>query len=200
MVGAEKNREARRMKVIRAILMVVGLVAIIATGWVFWTFRGFDSQAPGVYWNMAMRLAETGNSAEATVWKRKVADGLTFEEVDESIKSVALEQNIRDVGSLPLGEQVSLMQGSEWRKLKIYLYCNPMTAAKMVEVSEAYSAYLPCRVSLVEDANGDLWIYSLDMDMMIHGGKPLPPELLEEALGVKETILAILDQAAEGSF
>lgn len=188
------------MKVIRAILMVIGLVSVVATGWVFWTFRGFDPQAPGVYWNMAMRLAETGNSAEATVWKRKVADGLTFEEIDESIKSLALEQNIRDVGSLPLGEQVSLMQGSEWRKLKIYLYCNPMTAAKMVEVSEAYSAYLPCRVSLVEDANGDLWIYSLDMDMMIHGGKPLPPELLEEALGVKETILAILDQAAEGSF
>jgi len=188
------------MKFIRAILMVIGLVAIIATGWFVWTFRGFDPQAPAVYWNMAMRLAETGNSAEATVWKRKVADGLTFEDVDESVQSMAQAENIRDVGQLPLGEQVSLMQGEEWRKLKIYLYCNPLTAAKMVEVSEAYSAYLPCRVSLVEDENGELWLYSLDMDMMIHGGKPLPPELLEEALHVKKVILAILDGAAEGEF
>ncbi len=188
------------MKAIRAILMVIGLIAILATAWVFWTFRGFDPQAPAVYWNMAMRLAETGNSAEATVWKRKVAEGLTFEDVDESIQSVALEQNIRDVGNLPLGDQVGLMMGSDWRKLKIYLYCNPLTAAKMVEHSEAYSAYLPCRVALVEDDNGDLWIYSLDMDMMIHGGKPLPDDLLQEALQVKQTILTILNDAAEGSF
>ena len=70
----------------------------------------------------------------------------------------------------------------------------------MVEHSEAYSAYLPCRVALVEDDAGDLWIYSLDMDMMIHGGKPLPPELYEEAMEVKQTILTILNDAAEGSF
>ena len=165
-----------------------------------WTFRDFDPKAAGVYWNMAKRLAETGNSADATVWKRRVADGLTFEEVDDSIQSVALAENIRDVGQLPLGEQVALMQGSDWRQLKIYLYCNPLTAAKMVEYSEAFAAYLPCRIALVEDDDGALWLYSLDMDMMIHGGKPLPPDLLEEALHVKEVILAILDGGAEGSF
>jgi len=188
------------MGFLRTLLALIGLVAILAVGWVAWTFRDFDSKAAGVYWDMFAQLAETGNAAEATVWREKVADGLTFEEIDESIQSVALEQNIRDVGSLPLGDQVSLMLDEEWRKLKIYLYCNPLTAAKMIEHSEAYSAYLPCRVSLVEDANGDLWIYSLNMDMMIHGGKTLPDELREEALHVKEVIQTILRDAAEGSF
>lgn len=188
------------MTFIRNLLALLGLLAVIAVAATVWTFRDFDPKAGGVYWNMAKRLAETGNSAEATVWKRRVAEGLTFEEVDESIQSVALAQNIRDVGQLPLGDQVALMQGSDWRKLNIYLYCNPLTAAKMVEYSEAFSAYLPCRVSLVEDDEGALWLYSLDMDMMIHGGKPLPPDLLEEALHVKEVILAILDGAAEGAF
>ncbi|HHB81356.1 MAG TPA: DUF302 domain-containing protein [Aliiroseovarius sp.] len=188
------------MTFIRNLLAVLGLLAVLAVLAVLFTFRDFDPKAGGVYWNMAKRLAETGNSADATVWKRKVADGLTFEEVDETIQSVALSENIRDVGQLPLGDQVGLMQGEDWRKLKIYLYCNPLTAAKMVEYSEAFSAYLPCRVALVEDDAGDLWVYSLDMDMMIHGGKPLPPELLEEALHVKEVILAILDGAEEGAF
>jgi hypothetical protein len=188
------------MNVVRTLLALVGLLAILAVAGAAWSFRGFDSQAAGVYWNMAKRLAETGNAAEATVWKRKVAEGLTFEEVDESIQSVALTENIRDVGQLPLGDQVGLMQGGDWRKLKIYLYCNPLTAAKMVEHSEAYAAYLPCRLALVEDDDGALWIYSLDMDMMIHGGKPLPPELLEEALHVKDVILTIMDDAAEGAF
>lgn len=188
------------MRFISGLLALVGLAAIIAVGAVAWTFRDFDPKAASVYWDMATSLAETGNAVEATVWKRKVDEGLTFEEVDESIQSVAATENIRDVGQLPLGDQVGLMQGSDWRKLNIYLYCNPLTAAKMVEYSEAYSAWLPCRVSLVEDGEGQLWLYSLNMDMMIYGGKPLPDDLKEEALHVKDVILAILDGAAEGSF
>jgi len=188
------------MKVIRTILALVGLLALLALAGVFWTFRGFDPAAAGVYWGMFQRLAETGDSAAATVWKVKVADGLTFDDVDASIQSVAQDQNIKDVGQLPLGDQVALMTGEPWRKLKIYLYCNPLTAAKMVEYSPAYAAYLPCRVSLVEDETGQLWITSLDMDMMIHGGKPLPDDLRVEAEHVKDVILTIMNDAAEGSF
>ena len=47
----------------------------------------------------------------------------------------------------------------------------------MIGHSEAFSAYLPCRISLLEDREGKLWLYSLDMDMdmdmMIKGGQDL---------------------------
>jgi uncharacterized protein (DUF302 family) len=75
-----------------------------------------------------------------------------------------------------------------------------MTAAQMLDYSDAYSAYLPCRVSLVEDKEGKLWLYSLNMDAMIYGGTPLPPALKEEAMGVKKIILEIMHRAAEGDF
>lgn len=188
------------MRFIVWLLALIGLGALAAVGYAAWTFRGFDPKAAEVYWSMAGRLAETGNAVEATVWRRRVDEGLSFEEVEESIRSVAAAENIRAVGELPLGDQVALMRDEDWRKLGIYLYCNPLTAAKMVEYSPAYSAWLPCRVALVEDAAGVLWLYSIDMDMMIHGGKPLPEALRSEALHVKEVILAILDGAAEGSF
>jgi len=197
----------RRMRTLRNILALVGVASIAAVA--YWgpglwkyksAFDSFDAKAWGVYKDMADRLVETGNAAAATVWRAKVADGLTFEEVDQSIQTIADERNIRGVGILPLGEQVAAMNGEPWRKLQIYLYCNPLTAAKMVEHDPAYAAYLPCRVSLVEDAEGQLWIYTLDMDMMIYGGKTLPPELLAEALVVKETMLQILERAAEGDF
>ena len=188
------------MGFVRNLLALVGLLAVLAAGYVAWTFRGFDPQAPRVYWQMAQSLAATGNAADATVWKRKVADGLSFSDVDQSIQSVALADNIKGVGELPLGDQVTAMQGKPWRKLKIYLYCNPLTAAKMVDYSEAYSAYLPCRVALVEDRQGKLWLYTLNMDMMIHGGKPLPPDLLTEAEQVRTTMLDILTKGASGEF
>ncbi len=188
------------MRFVWNILAVLGLVAVLGLGFAAWTFRGFDPGALSTYTDLVRNLASTGNAAEATVWKRKVADGLSFKEVDESIREIANSNNIRDVGALPLGDEVSNMMGKPWRKLKIYLYCNPLTAAKMVDFSDAYSAYLPCRVALLEDKKGQLWIYSLNMDMMIHGGTPLPPDLKKEANHVKKIILDVMDRGSKGDF
>lgn len=188
------------MRFIWNLLAIFGFVALVGIGLFAFKFSAFDEGAGRTYYNMTKKLMETGNAAEATVWKRQVAEGITFDEVHESIKTIAQENNIKDVGFLPLGDQVTAMQGKPWRKLNIYLYCNPLTAQKMVDHSDAYAAYLPCRVSLLEDKQGKLWIYSLDMDMMIHGGKELPPELKKEAIQVKEIILDIMDRASKGDF
>ena len=195
------------MGIIRNILALVGLMAVGMAIWIGPTlykyktaFDGFDDRAFATYKKMADQLVETGNAAAATVWKAKVSEGISFEEVDDSIKQTAIDRNIRGVGNLPLGDQVAAMTGKPWRKLNIYLYCNPLTAAKMIEHDPAYAAYLPCRISLVEDDKGQLWIYTLDMDAMIYGGKTLPPELLKEALEVKDIMQDILKRAAEGDF
>lgn len=195
------------MAIVIRVLALIGVAALGALGWqgpTLWSYKtafdNFDDKALSVYTGMADRLVETGNAASATVWRAKVADGLSYEEVDESIKQVAIDRNIRAVGELPLGDQIAAMTGEPWRKLNIYLFCNPLTAAKMIEHDIAYSAYLPCRISLVEDENGDLWIYTLDMDMMIHGGTPLPPELMAEAQEVKDIMQDILARASEGDF
>ena len=160
----------------------------------------FDEKAPDVYMEMTKGLLATGNAAEATVWKIPVAEGLSIEDVEDTMRFVANEHNIKNVGELPLSEQVAAMTGEDQRFWKIYMFCNPLTAAKMINYSDAYSAYLPCRVSLVEDQEGKLWIYSLNMDMMIHGGETLPPELFDEANSIKETILDIMNRGAEGAF
>jgi len=160
----------------------------------------FDDKAPGVYMDMAKRLLATGNAAEATVWKVPVADDLSPEDVEKTMRFVANEYNIKNVGELPLSEEVEAMTGEKQRYLKIYMFCDPLTAAKMVDYSDAFSAYLPCRISVVEDKSGKLWIYSLNMDMMIHGGTTLPPDLFDEASKVKDTIQDIMNRAAEGDF
>ena len=196
--------EGAAVSTIKTILAIIGALALVAVvaAWVKFApaVGALDPKAGAVYREIGQKLLETGDIAEATIWKRKVADGLTYEEVEQSIKSVATDMNIKDVGDLPLGDQVGAMLGTPWRKLGIYLYCNPLTAAKMVEYSEAFAAYLPCRVSLVEDGEGALWLYTLNMDMMIHGGKPLPEDVRVEAERVREIMLAILDKAAEGDF
>ena len=164
------------------------------------SFDSFDEKAIDVYGEMMMTLLETGNAAEATVWKVPVEEDLTVEDVELAIRAVANELNIKNVGELPLSAQVEAMSGKKSRFFKIYMFCNALTAMQMLEYSDAYSAYLPCRVSLVEDKQGKLWLYSLNMDAMIYGGKPLPAALKEEAMGVKKIILEIMNRGAEGDF
>ena len=164
------------------------------------TFDSFDERAIDVYSEMITKVIETGNAAEATVWKVPVNEDLTADDVEETMKFVANEHNIKNVGELPLSAEVEAMSGKKSRFFKIYMFCNAMTAAMMLEYSDAYSAYLPCRVSLVEDKQGKLWLYSLNMDAMIYGGTPLPSALKEEAIGVKTIILDIMNRGAEGDF
>ena len=192
---------------LRNLFSLIGLAVVVAAIYAAVTFApmikafdSFDEKAIDVYGEMVTVLLETGNAAEATVWKVPVEEDLTVEDVELSIRAVANELNIKNVGELPLSDQVEAMSGEKSRFFKIYMFCNALTAAQMLDYSDAFSAYLPCRVSLVEDKEGKLWLYSLNMDAMIYGGKPLPPALKEEAMGVKKIILEILHRGAEGDF
>lgn len=177
-----------------------GVLSLLTLLSFFWLFRGLDGKAATVYWNMAKTLSRTGDVGMATTWQVPVAEDVGAEDVEESLKAIAAELNIKDVGQLPLGDQIKAMTGKDWRVLKIYQYCQPLVAKSMIDHSKSFSAFLPCRISLVSDKKGKLWLYSANMDMMIHGGAPLPPALLKEANGVKKIILALMNRAAKGDF
>ena len=152
-----------------------------------------------VYMPMTNTLLDTGDITEASIVKIKIAKDVTNEDVEEAMESIATAEGIRSVGMLPLSEMVELQTGEKQRFLKIYQYCAPRTAMTMVQHSDAFSAYLPCRLALIEDQKhfdtngkeGDRWLYTLDMNAMIYGGSPLPDYLLEKALNVQRTITAI---------
>jgi len=90
------------------------------------------------------------------------------------MKFVANEHNMSNVGELPLSNEFEAKSGKSYRFAKIYLFCNSLTAAKILDYSDAYAAYLPCHNTLMEDKEGKLWLTALNMDMMIYGGEPLP--------------------------
>ena len=182
------------------IVIVAAIYAAVKFAPMVQAFDAFDEKATDVYSEMIEKILETGNAAEATVWKIPVNDGLSPGDVEETMRFAANEHNIKNVGELPLSDQIEAMSGKKTRYLKIYMFCNALTAVQMLEYSDAYSAYLPCRVSLVEDKQGKLWLYSLNMDAMIYGGVPLPAALKEEAEGVKAIILDIMNRGAQGDF
>ncbi len=207
------------MNLIRNLLAIVGLLAIIGSAFAYSklaplvkqmqgvdiaaekaAFDQLDPKAKDVYQEMWKKLKETGNSADATVVVYPLADGVTPEDAEQAMKMVANEHNIKAVGELPLSDQVKLETGQDQRFLKIFQFCNPQTAMKMVAYSDAFSAYLPCRIALIQDKQGKYKLVALNMDMMIYGGKTLPPELHAEATKVQEIITDIMKRGAAGDF
>jgi uncharacterized protein (DUF302 family) len=153
-----------------------------------------------VYMPMINTLLDTGDITMASIVRVKVADDVSNEDVEVAMESIATAEGIRSVGMLPLSEMVELQTGEKQRFLKIYQYCSPRTAMVMVDHSDAFSAYLPCRLALIQDKEGQRWLYTLDMNAMIYGGAPLPDYLLEKAIEVQRVITAIQVGGAEGDF
>lgn len=141
-----------------------------------------------------------GDIAVATTWEAKVKAGVSAKDVEEILKIVAVERNMRDVGVLPLSKELEARSGKKEKLLTVYSYCSPATARKMVDFSPHMSAYLPCRVSVVEHDDGSLWLYTLNMDMMVKMGRKLPSPLKEEAQAVRNTIWEMMQRASKGEF
>lgn len=184
-----------------AIIGVLAVVAIVALAFQFAPYydkvQQFDDKALETYAGIGEKLLETGSAADATVWKYKVAEGASVKDVEDAMKFAANENNFMNVGELPLYEQVEAMSGEEYRFVKVYMYCNALTAAKMLDYNNAMSAYLPCRIVLVEDPDGQLWLYTLNLDLMIYGGHELPEDLKQEAIKVRDIIRDIMERGAK---
>ena len=195
------------MGFIKNIFALSGLLAVVGIVYGYQNFGSdmeaighFDPEFKTTYMQMWDTLKKTGNSADATVWVVPLEEGVSPEDAEEAMKIVANDLNIMSVGEQPLSEQVALQTGEDQRFLKIFQYCDPATAMKMVEHTDAFAAYLPCRIAMVEGKDGLYRLYSLNMDLMIHGGAELPAELKEEALRIKETIQKIMSSGASGDF
>jgi len=140
-----------------------------------------------------------GDIAVATTWARKVKPGLTPEDVEQILKIVATERNMRDVGTLPLSKELEARSGKKELHLTVYSFCSPQIARRMVSFSPHMSAYLPCRITLLEKEDG-LWLYTLNMDMMVKMGRKLPSPLKEEAWSVRQTIYEMMERGSKGEF
>lgn len=139
-----------------------------------------------------------GDIADATMWEVKVDKDVTLEDVIDAINAVGVNRNIKNVGELPLSEELKA-RGIESGVIHVMSFCNPETARKMTDFSPAMAGFLPCRVNIVEEPDG-LHIYTMNMDMAIKMGKKMPPELLEATMQVRNTMWEMLEKGKTGEF
>lgn len=134
----------------------------------------------------------------STVVKKQIAKGISMDDAVQSMKIRANKLNIKLVAEMPLSKQVEAM-GHKSRRMDIYQFCDPLIAKKMVESNIDFSAYLPCRIAVVEDQNGQGWLVMMNMDMIL-AGADLDPLLRQDAMRVRDTLNEIMQAGAVGDW
>lgn len=190
------------MKAIRNLLAVIGFFAIVAGvgGWL--AFQDFanrlDPEAFRVYREIGTKFMQDLDPGTAFVRVERVKDGLKPEDVAESLKSLAVQYNLLFVGEAPFYKQVEAVTGKPYRYIAFFSFCDAQVGAMMADYNNTYTAFMPCRIALVQDPDGTLWLQMMDLEMLIYGGKPLPPELKASAIKVRETLDKLIRGAAQG--
>ncbi len=193
------------MGFIKGIFTFIGLVVVGALIFAFVKFGGpvmsLDSKALSLYMNMFGGVLETGKTADAMSIKVKVDPEVTNEDIKDIIESVASDGNMALVGDVTIFDGSPIdASGKPTKYARTFSLCSRPIAQKFLDFSMAFGAFMPCRIMLQEDDNGDRWLNTMDMGLMIHGGKTLEPDMLKMAEQVRDTVYGAMYAAAKGDF
>ncbi len=176
-------------------LVVIGLIALVVRYGN--TLKDFDPQALNAYKDMATKVLETGDPAKGMVIKKKmvIPEGMTKKEAIENMNEV-MDEVASEHGLALVDRKVMPRKSGVYTEIRSY--CSPTIADYFLNYSREFIGFMPCRIGIIEEPNGDIYLYTMNLDLMIHGGKKLSPELLELAKEVEEGMYGMLEKAAAG--
>jgi len=195
------------MKLIKGLLTLIGAIvviaAIIGAVTIGPKIAKLDSQALPEYMKMFDKVLTTGDPAKGMVRKVKmvIPEGMTkmeaFENAIEIMDEVGAEYGLAMVDSktMPRGGKLFKNGGL---LTHIRSYCSPSIADRFLTHSAEFVGFMPCRIGFIEDAKGDIYIYTMSMELMINGGYTLSPDLLQLANEVRTGMYTMMEKAAAG--
>lgn len=193
------------MKLWRYTIHVFALIGLVTVGLAAYSYlegwratRTLDPKLPQVMGDFARRAMDRG-AASALVVKLPLSEGVSRGEAIKSMELRANTLNIKLVGRLSFHKEMEARTGEPARFLEIFQFCDAATAARLLAYNEDYAAFMPCSIVLYETAGGGHWLATMNLDLLIHGGRDLEPELKNSVLEVKEGLLDILSAGATGA-
>lgn len=135
---------------------------------------------------------------EQTVTRVELAEGVSADDAIDALQSRAITLNMKLVAHQPLSKELQA-RGIDSERLEIFQFCNPEDAYKMVSFNPIFAAYMPCRIALVEEADGTTSLMMVNLNMLIDNTE-LPPELEKMATKINNNLLEIMQAGATGAF
>jgi len=137
--------------------------------------------------------------------KVKAAEGVEFDDIVEAMEIKANEVNFKKVGHNQFWKDVGAITGRPTLRVEILQFCDAIVGRKMLDFSPEFSIFIPCRISVVEQPDGSIWLMTLDWDvswlaMAWQKGSKLPEELRQDALRIRDGMTAIMEAGANAEW
>lgn len=118
--------------------------------------------------------------------KYKAKPGLSFDEVVASMELRANQINMKKVGHNPMWKDFEAVLGDTTRpRIEVFHYCDIAAGREVLKFAPESIVYLPCRISVMEDDQKQIWILTLDWDTAwltsISGHMGVPTPLVKAA-------------------
>jgi len=133
-----------------------------------------------------------------SVLKMALNKGVKADDAVSALKSKAEELNMKFVAYQAMSDEL-IKRGIKTGRLEIFQFCNPYDAHVLAKYNPIFAAYMPCRISLIEDKKGKIWLVMLNLDMVIEN-KTLPKTVKRLAKRVNNTLVKIMTAGATGKF
>ena len=133
--------------------------------------------------------------------KKKVNEGVTFDEVVESMDIKANDINFKKVGHNMFWKDVAASTGVPTTRVEVLQYCDAEVGRRMLDYSPEFVIFIPCRIAVYEDANGDIWLMTLDWDVSWlarawHPDSRLGEQLVKDAVRIRDAMEQIMQAGA----
>jgi len=136
--------------------------------------------------------------------KYKVKEGLSFEEVVQSMNLRANQLNLKLVGHSPMIKDIQAVLGDmDTPRMEVFHYCDIEAGRETMKLVPESIVYLPCRIAVMEDAQKNIWVLTLDWDTAwLDGanseGMGLSPEMKALADKIRNNMDNVMRAAAAG--
>lgn len=139
------------------------------------------------------------------IYEVPVQDGVTYEDVVDSLKSISEGMNFVNPANFPIGEHMLARDQKPQGVLEVRAFCNLGMGAEIMMDHPEFVVFAPCRVALYErqDATtGNKQLYlGLDRPTFDLQSISNPTERAQKAaIQLEETLLDIMDKASKGDF
>ncbi len=135
---------------------------------------------------------------QQTVVQMALNDDVKIQDAIDAMLSKAVELNQKLVAQQYVSKELE-SRGIESPYLSIFQFCTPTDARLMVMANPIFASYMPCRISMVEDLEGNIQLMMLNLDMLIEN-KLLPNDVVETAIRVNQNMLDIMVAGSSGEF
>lgn len=133
------------------------------------------------------------------VYKLAIDRSVSLADAADSMRLRANALNLKLVAELPLSKQVEVMTEQAQRTVTIFQFCDALTAKELIDLNLDFSVYMPCRIALVEDAEGRGWLVMMDVDVdTVAKQKRLSPALKQRIDAVRQALVEIMQAGARG--